>query len=77
VTVKNDAVRDSVEKYPDSWIGSVLAVRANAIMAPSDSNEFYSLFLPRMVEPNFRTDKTEPDSYLEVKKQFDNAVAAA
>ena len=74
VTVKNEKMRDQIEADPDAWIDRVIAVRANSVMAPSDSNEFHSLFLPRFVEDAFRTDKSVADTLEEVEAQFRNAV---
>lgn len=74
VTVKNEAMRDKVDADPSDWIGRVIEVTANDIMEPSDSNPLHSLFLPRMVEAAYRTDKTEADSLERVKAQKDAAV---
>ena len=74
IAVKNEAMRDAVEKNPEDWIDRIVTVIFNAIMMPSASNEKHSLFLPRMAEPNYRLDKDEADSLEAVKKQFDNAV---
>ena len=67
--------RQQIWDKKDQFIGTIMAVRANAIMPPTKSNPLYSLFLPRFVE--FRTDKTEADSLLQVSNQFDNAVRNA
>ena len=61
VAVKNEAMRDKVDANTGDWVGRVIAVVANDIMTPSESNELHSLFLPRMVEATYRTDKTEAD----------------
>lgn len=61
VAVKNEAMRDDVDANPEEWIDSIIEVVANDIMLPSESSEFYSLFLPRMVVAGYRTDKTEAD----------------
>lgn len=58
VTVKNEAIRDDVQ----NWIGKIIAVVANDITKPSDSNPLHSLFLPRMTEAAYRKDKTVADS---------------
>jgi DNA ligase-1 len=77
VTVKNEAMRSRIDANPDDWIDRIIVVRSNAIMSPSDSNPIHSLFLPRMVETDYRTDKTEPDSLQRVRDQFDSAIKAA
>ena len=77
VAVKNEAMRDQVDANPDDWIGRVIVVRANSIMPPTDSNGLHSLFLPRMVEADYRLDKTVPDSLERVCDQFDAAIKAA
>lgn len=77
VTVKNEAMRDDVEKNPNNWLESIIVVRANSILEPSESNPLNSLFLPRMVEAGYRTDKSEADSLQRVRDQFEAAMAAA
>lgn len=67
VTVKNEALRDRVDANPEEFIGKIIAVVANDIMEPSESSEVYSLFLPRMVEADYRKDKTEADSLKRIK----------
>jgi DNA ligase-1 len=54
-----------------------MAVRANSIMPPSDSNAAYSLFLPRFVEDFSRPDKVLADSLAEVQDQFAAAMEGA
>lgn len=70
VTVKNEKMRDSVDADPSEWIGKVIVVRSNQILTPSKSNDLHSLFLPRMVEAECRTDKDEADSLEQVFDQF-------
>lgn len=77
VTVKNEAMRLLVDGDPLDWLDRVIAVCANSIMEPSGSSDFNSLFLPRMVEANYRTDKTQPDSLNQVREQFEAAMEAA
>jgi len=77
VTVKNEDLRDAVDANGDDFIGRIIAVRANSVMKPSESSEFYSLFLPRMVEASYRADKTEADSLESIIAQFDAAVKGA
>ena len=74
VTVKNEKMRDHVDASPDLWIGSIIPVLFNDILNPSESSEFYSLFLPRMAEDSYRTDKSEPDSLERTKAQLDGAI---
>lgn len=59
---------DNFAKLQDT----IMAVKGNSIMPPSDSNEKYSLFLPRFEE--FRNDKKVADTMAQVQEQFDNAV---
>jgi len=78
VAVKNEKMRDHVEAHPSEWIDKIIVVRANDILDPSDSNaEYHSLFLPRMVEAAYRTDKEEADSLQQVRDQFESAIEAA
>lgn len=73
VTVKNEAMRESLEKSPDDWIGKIIVVRSNSIIS-SESSELYSLFLPRFVEAEPRIDKTVADDLEQVRAIFRNAV---
>lgn len=74
VTVKNEAMRDRVDANPEDWIDRIIAVRANSIMQPSESNDLHSLFLPRMVEAEYRMDKTIADDLGRIKAQFESAI---
>lgn len=74
VAVKNEKMRDEVDASPDDWIGRIITVRSNAVLNPSGSNVNYSLFLPRMVEAAYRTDKTEADTLERIQDQFNNAI---
>jgi DNA ligase-1 len=74
VTVKNEALRNRVEANPEKFIGKILVVRANELLEPSESNSFYSLFLPRMAEQSYRTDKSVADDLAQIRKQFENAI---
>ena len=74
VTVKNEAMRDAVDADPSDWVGRVIDVVANDIMKPSESNELHSLFLPRMAEAGYRTDKTEADDLARILAQKEAAV---
>lgn len=74
VAIKNEKMRDEVDKTPHDWIGRIVTVRSNQILKPSESNENHSLFLPRLVEEIYRTDKTEADDLVRIQAQFDNAI---
>jgi DNA ligase-1 len=67
----SDGVRSMINMARDSFLGKIMAVRANDVMCPSASNPLHSLFLPRYVE--VRTDKTEADSTQSVLDQFNAA----
>jgi len=69
-----DKVRKELNEKRDEVLNSIMVVRANSIMAPSEEGKPYSLFLPRHVE--LRTDKREADSLPRVKEQFESAVRA-
>lgn len=77
VAIKNEKMRDEVDANPSDWIGRIITVRSNAIMRPSNSNQNYSLYLPRMVEDCYRIDKTEADDLKRIEEQFKNAIEAA
>jgi DNA ligase-1 len=74
VAVKNEKLRNAIEKDPAAFIDRIWVVRFNEITEPSDSNPKHSLFLPRMAEESYRTDKDEADSLQEVYAQRDAAV---
>lgn len=74
VTVKNEDMRNRVDANQEDWIGRVIEVTANDIHEPSESNEFHSLFLPRMVEANYRLDKTTADDLDRVKAAKELAI---
>lgn len=74
VAVKNEALRDAIDADREAFVGHVWAVRFNEIMKPSDSNPLHSLFLPRMAEESYRTDKEAADSLEEVFAQREAAV---
>lgn len=73
VTVKNEDMRNRVEANPEEWIDSIISVVANDVTLPSESNEFHSLFLPRMVEADYRRDKDTADSLAQVFAQLEAA----
>jgi DNA ligase-1 len=74
VAVKNEKMRALIDAAPDEWIGKIMVVRSNAITAPSESNEMYSLFHPRFVEDFARPDKAVADDLEQVQSIFLNAV---
>lgn len=76
VAVKNEDMRNRVEASPEDWLGSIVAVVANDLIQPSKSNNSHSLFLPRMTEAYFRTDKFSPDSLAHCIAQYEAAIQA-
>ena len=77
VTVKNEKMRDRIDANSAEFVGKILSVKANGIMKPSESSEFYSLFLPRMVEPDYRLDKSIADDLTQVYEQEEAAKLGA
>lgn len=75
VAVKNEEMRSRIDSDRSDFIGRIITVRANSIMKPSNDSGFHSLFLPRMVEADYRRDKTNADSLQQVIDQFDSAVS--
>jgi DNA ligase-1 len=67
-----DKQRKEIHEKREEILGSIMTVKANAVMKPSSEGKLHSLFLPRFVE--FRTDKTEADSLQRVIDQFEAAV---
>jgi DNA ligase 1 len=74
VAVKNEKMRDEIDKAPNDWIGRIVTVRSNQLLNPSASNDNHSLFLPRLVEDTYRLDKSEADSLERITAQFDSAI---
>ena len=74
VTMKGDAMIDYIEANPDEYIDKIVEVRANAIMKPTGKNQYYSLFLPRLVEADYRRDKKDADTFQKIQDQFDSLV---
>lgn len=77
VTIKNEAMRSHVTENPDEWIDSIIVVRSNGVQSSPRDGKLSSLFLPRMVEVDYRTDKFEADSLQQVRDQFESAIEAA
>ena len=67
-----DKDRAEISNNRDKYRGSILTICINNIMKPTDSNKFYSAFLPRSVE--FRSDKTEADSLQRILDQYDSVI---
>jgi DNA ligase 1 len=75
VAVKNEKMRAQVDSDPGAWINGIVAVRANDVQEPGKSSRAHSLFLPRLVEPAVRFDKTVADTLDQIKDQFAKAAA--
>ena len=73
VTVKNEAMRDAIDADPQAWIGRIVPVLFNEVMRPGPNNPLHSLFLPRLEEAGYRTDKFVADDLARVLEQFDAA----
>jgi DNA ligase-1 len=73
LTIKNEAVREAIEKDAEDWKDRIISVTANDIMNQQNSERF-SLFLPRMAEPCYRTDKTEADTIQRILEQKQAAI---
>ena len=75
VTVKNEAMRDAIDGDPQGWIGRIVPVLFNEVMRPGPNNPVHSLFLPRLEEAGYRTDKSVADDLARVLEQFEAAKA--
>ncbi len=73
VTVKNEAMRDAIDGDPRGWIGRIVPVLFNEVMHPGPNNPLHSLFLPRLEEAGYRTDKAVADDLARVLEQFEAA----
>ena len=73
VTVKNESMRDAVDADPQSWIGRIVPVLFNEVMRPGPNNPVHSLFLPRLEEAGYRSDKSVADDLERVIEQFEAA----
>ena len=67
-----DSHRKEIFESIDIYIGTIMSVDSNMIMAPSREGKKWSLFLPRFAE--FRKDKSEADTLEKIKEQFEAAV---
>lgn len=68
-------IRQMIFDQRETIIGSIVEVKANAIMKPKKPGGKHSLFLPRYIE--LREDKTEADSLQRVFDQFESVVRLA
>jgi DNA ligase-1 len=75
VSGMSDKVRNEVAANKDSYLGTVVTVRANCIMVPPKAGDLHSLFSPRCIE--FRTDKSVADTFKRVRDQFESAIGIA
>ena len=69
----SDKLRKEIHDNRDDWLGSVITVKFNTIMYPSEEGKKHSLFLPRFVER--RLDKSDEDSLQRVIEQYEAAIA--
>lgn len=76
VTIKNEAMRNAIEKNPEEFIGKIMPITANDITKPTEDKPIPSLYLPRMAEANYRTDKSVADSYQRVQEILEAALNA-
>lgn len=58
----------------DTAIGMVMAIRANEISPPCETNEDWSLYHPRVIE--LRRDKDKADTLERIQAQFESAISA-
>lgn len=61
--------RETIAKDKDSYIGKIMAVKANSVITRLDSDK-KSLFLPRFVE--WRNDKDVADTLAHIENQFNS-----
>ncbi len=73
VTVKNESMRDGIDADPEAWIGRIVPVLFNEVMRPGPNNPLHSLFLPRLEEAGYRTDKDTADDLDRVLEQYEAA----
>ncbi|WP_151710775.1 ATP-dependent DNA ligase [Acinetobacter brisouii] len=77
VAVKNESMRDEIDKDHSEWVGKIVTVVFNQILNPSQSNDKHSLFLPRLADDTYRSDKSVADNLGRIKNQFNNIVTGA
>jgi DNA ligase-1 len=70
-----DAKRIAINNDRESWLGSIITVKANGIMSPEEGDELHSLFLPVYVED--RLDKATADDLSRIREQYLAALEAA
>lgn len=72
--IKNDAMRDLVEKDPEDWIGRIIEVTGNELMESTDTADEYSLYLPRLSIDYYRADKLVADDVDRIKEIVENYI---
>jgi DNA ligase 1 len=70
-----DDFRKQIWHEMDSYLGTIVSVDSNMLMAPSREGKKWSLFLPRFAE--FRKDKSKADTLEKIKAQFEAAIETA
>lgn len=74
VVIKNEKMRDLIEENPDDWISKIVVVRANELMESTQVDGEYSLFLPRLADDMYRSDKTEADDIQRIKDIIESVI---
>lgn len=69
-----DDKRKEVSDARETYLGTIMAVEANAVFFPSASNEFYSLSHPRVAEFRAAGDKAEADTLEQIMAQQQAAI---
>jgi DNA ligase-1 len=77
VSGMTDDLRQYVSDNRVKYLGTIMAVEANAIFSPSESNEFYSLSHPRVKEFRNAADKSVADTLEQCFEQMRAAIANA
>lgn len=72
VSGRGDKMRDEVWADQEDWLGAIITVKANDLLAPKKAGDLFSLFLPIFVER--RLDKSVADTLERIEAQFEAAV---
>lgn len=75
VSGRGDKMRAEVWANRPDWLGVIITAEGNLVMEPKKPGDKHSIFLPIFVER--RRDKTQADDLVQIKAQFEAAIAAA
>ena len=67
----DDDLRAKINSNRGAYIGAIVTIQANALTQNRNDKVHWALSHPRVIE--VRTDKTEADTYAQVRAAFENS----